>query len=270
MIRGSIVGLLSVIVPLPLAHADSNSSAEEESKAVPTADSEPDSTLFDFAACPADGVQLVGETRHLLLPESDAKCQWTFKDGVLTASPSWDSVVTPESYRDFRMHVEFNVNDAGGDNPEANGNSGLYIQQRYELQILNSHGVAAEDYKDSYCGSLYRLKKPDVLVSKPAGEWQSYDLIFRAARFDDEGKVENARIIAYQNGHLIHDDVSIARKTGAGKPEGREDRPIKLQGHHNKVRFRNVWIQRLSLEKMPDSHRGEAASSGEKPARKDG
>ena len=141
-----------------------------------------------------------------------------------------------------------NVNDVkDATNPEKNGNSGVYIQQRYEIQILNSFGFTKDDYKDSFAGSLYRLKMPDELVSKKAGEWQSYDIAFRAARFDGDKKVENARITVYHNGVLIHDDFSIPRKTGVGKKEGPEPRPIKLQGHNNPVKFRNVWIVELDL-----------------------
>ncbi len=198
---------------------------------------------------PDDAVQLVGPEGHVLVPESKLiKNQWVFKDGVLTASPKWDSLVTPENYGDFRMHVEFNVNNVPDADPEGNGNSGVYIQQRYELQILNSHGVTEEDYKASYAGSLYKQKMPDKLVSKPAGEWQSYDIVFRAARFDDGKKVENARISVKHNGVLIHDDYALTNKTGVGKKEGPEPLPIKLQGHHNPVKFRNIWIQRLELE----------------------
>jgi len=199
--------------------------------------------------CPPGAKQLVGKEGYDLVPESDAKCLWTFKDGVLTASPLWDSVVTRKPYRDFRMHVEFNVNHVPNvKDPEKDGNSGIYIQQRYEIQILNSHGVSEADYKASYCGSLYRLKKPDRLANKPAGQWQCFDIAFRAARFNGAKKVENARITVYQNGALIHDDVSIPRKTGAGQQEGPDPKPIKLQGHHNPVRFRNVWIQALDLD----------------------
>ncbi|MFT5883202.1 MAG: mono/diheme cytochrome c family protein [Crocinitomicaceae bacterium] len=196
-----------------------------------------------------EAVQLVGKRGHILIPEEEeVKSQWVFKDGVLTASPENDSLVTPDSYTDFKMHVEFNVNSVPGVGSEQNGNSGVYIQQRYELQILNSHGIAAEDYKASYAGSLYKQKKPDKLVSKPAGEWQTYDIIFRAARFDRDKKVANARISVKHNGVLIHDDYSLTNKTGRGKKEGPEPFPIKLQGHENKVKFRNVWIQRLELE----------------------
>jgi pimeloyl-ACP methyl ester carboxylesterase len=195
------------------------------------------------ASVPKGAVQWIAAKSSLLVPEkADVACQWQFADGVLTASPSWDSVVTAASYRDFRMHIEFNVNESHDDNPEANGNSGVYIQQRYELQILDSFGVSAKDYKNSYCGSLYRLKKPDQLVCRQAGEWQSFDIVFRGAVFQGDRKAHSARITAYQNGKLIHDDVAIARKTGAGQPEAGDAKPIKLQGHHNQVRFRNFWV----------------------------
>jgi len=198
---------------------------------------------------PADAVTLVEADGYHLIPEGKAPTQWVFADGILTASPAWDSVVTRESYQDFRMHVEFNVNQVKDvKDPEADGNSGIYIQNRYEIQIHNSYGVSEADYTPSHCGSIYRRKKPDRLVCKPAGEWQSFDIVFRAARFDGQKKTANARITVYQNGALIHDDYSIPGKTGAGEKEGPEPRPIKLQGHHNPVRFRNVWIQKLSLD----------------------
>ncbi len=205
------------------------------------------SGIIDFKR-PADAVQLVGESGSQLIPEKGNESRWTFNDGVLTASPKWDSVITPGAYQDFRMHVEFNVNDAGDVPREKNGNSGVYIQQRYELQILNSYGVPQAEYKTNDCGSIYGMKKPDKLVGKPAGQWQSFDIAFRAARFDGQKKVENARITVYQNGELIHDDYALPRKTGAGKREEPTARPIKFQGHHNQVGFRNVWIQELSLD----------------------
>ena len=210
--------------------------------------------IIDFER-PTDAEQLVGESGSRLVPESRYECHWTFDGGVLTASPKWDSVVTPDAYRDFRMHVEFNVNDAGDVPRETNGNSGVYLQQRYELQILNSFGVSEADYNFQDCGCIYGTKKPDKLVCKPAGEWHSFDIAFRAARFDGDRKTVNARITVFQNGELIHDDLELKQKSGAGKPEENSDRPILFQGHHNQVRFRNVWIQELSL--------GEQETAGE-------
>lgn len=197
---------------------------------------------------PDDATQLVGKDKHRLVPEKGDKTNWTFADGVLTAPTGWDSLVTSDAYGDFVLHAEFNVNNKGGDNREADGNSGVYIQERYEIQIQNAHGIKAENFTASYCGSIYKLKKPDHLVSKPAGQWQTYDIVFRAARFEGEKKTENARITVYHNGVLIHDDFEIPRKTGAGKAEGPEPMPIKLQGHNNPVKFRNVWVKALELE----------------------
>ena len=207
--------------------------------------------LLDFRSIPDTASRLIGPDGHTLVPEGEGAGQWSFEAGVLTASPAWDSVVTPDAYGDFRMHVEFAVNVADDENREARGNSGVYIQQRYEVQILDSFEIPWEDYQAWDCGSLYRLRRPDQPASWPAGAWQSYDIVFRAARFVGEQKAEDARITVLHNGRLIHDDVALPRKTGAGKPEGPDPRPIKLQGHHNQVRFRNTWIEALELGSMP-------------------
>jgi hypothetical protein len=216
----------------------------------PIEDKPPSTTrgIIDFQR-PANAVQLVGPSGSQFIAEKPEQVsKWKFDEGVLTASPKWDSVVTPETYQDFRMHVEFNVNHSPEMPPEMNGNSGIYIQLRYELQILNSFGVAPSDFKATDCGSIYQQKKPDQLVCRPAGEWQSFDIAFRAARFHEGQRTENARLTVYHNSQLIHDDYPLKRHSGAGKKEGPEALPIKLQGHHNPVRFRNIWIQRLSLD----------------------
>jgi len=199
---------------------------------------------------PDTATQLVGEEGHIMVPEPGPETNWSFKDGVLTASSKFggDSMLTPKAYGDMLMYVEFNVNDSGQASHEQNGNSGVYIQQRYELQITNAYGVPEEEFKKSYGGSLYRMKKPDKLVSKPAGQWQDYIIVFRAPRWEGDKKTENARITVYHNGALIHDDYEMKRKTGAGKKEGPDDRPTRLQGHRNPVKFRNVWVQPLDLK----------------------
>lgn len=199
---------------------------------------------------PKDAIQLVGKDSHIMVPEPGPKTYWSFKDGELTASTRrpGDSMLTPKAHGDMLMYVEFNVNDSGDKSREKNGNSGVYIQQRYELQITNAYGVSKEDYKKGYCGSIYKTKLPDQIVCKPAGEWQSYIIVFRAPRWDGDKKTENARITVYHNGVLIHDDYEMKNKTGAGRKEGPDARPTRLQGHQNPVRFRNVWIKPLELE----------------------
>ena len=92
------------------------------------------------------------------------------------------------------------------------------------------------------------MKKPDQLVTNPPANGRDYIIVFRAARYDGDEKTENARITVYQTASLIHDDYEMKRKTGAGRREGPDARPTRLQGHNNPVRFRNVWIKALELE----------------------
>ncbi len=171
-----------------------------------------------------------------------SEVRWRFRDGALVVQPGAGSIVTKRRFGDCRLHVEFNVdnNDKGG---QADGNSGVYLQQRYEVQILNSAG---QKPTSDNCGAVYGVKAPDYAMTMPAGRWQIYDIIFRAARWDAAGqKVASARITVYHNGTRIHDDVEIPRHTGAGRPEGSESAPLLLQDHGNRVRFRNIWIMDL-------------------------
>ncbi len=175
-----------------------------------------------------------------LVTENGSAAAWTSADGVLTAGKG--SVMTREKYRDFKLHVEFSVpQPPEGAKDQARGNSGVYIQRRYEVQILDSMGD--DPPKFNGCGSLYRQRAPDKNMCRKPGEWQVYDIAFRAARFDESGKkTENARITVVWNGETVHKDVEIKDKTGAGKPEGPEPGPILLQDHGAPVRFRNLWI----------------------------
>ncbi|QDU74876.1 hypothetical protein Pan97_18950 [Bremerella volcania] len=150
---------------------------------------------------------------------------------------------TKDPVQDFRLHLEFRLPYMPYATGQARSNSGLYIQERYEVQILDSFGLPGEFNE---CGALYRTKSPDVNMCFPPLTWQTYDVYFTAARFDDEGKkISPARITVQHNGILVQDNYVIPNKTGAGKPEGAEPRPIKLQDHGNPVVFRNVWIEYL-------------------------
>jgi hypothetical protein len=138
------------------------------------------------------------------------------------------------------MHLEFKLPYM----PEARGqgraNSGVYLQSRYEVQILDSFGLEGAFNE---CGSLYRYKTPDVNMCFPPLVWQTYEIDFRAAKFDRQGKkIKNAVLTVWHNGVKIHDHFEIERKTGAGQQETPEPIPTKFQNHNNPVRFRNMWI----------------------------
>ncbi|MFO0983802.1 MAG: DUF1080 domain-containing protein [Planctomycetota bacterium] len=180
-------------------------------------------------------------------PLAGSEVKWTQTDGVVTIVPGTGSILTRARYRDFRLHVEFNVPPASaGAAHQERSNSGVYLQRRYEVQILDSFGLESGS---GDCGALYRQRAPDRNACKPPGEWQTYDIVFHAARFETRDgasvKVANARISVRQNGVLIHDDVELQAKTGAGEAEGPEPGPILLQDHGAAVRFRNVWIVAL-------------------------
>lgn len=146
---------------------------------------------------------------------------------------------TSEPYSDFTLHVEYRLPFMPASKDQARGNSGVYLQRRYEVQILDSFG---QDAVFNGAGAVYRTKPSDVNMSLPPLVWQTYDIRFQAARFEDGEKVENARLTVWHNGVKVQDDYELPTKTGAGKPEGPEPMPILFQDHGDPVRFRNVWI----------------------------
>jgi Domain of Unknown Function (DUF1080) len=157
-------------------------------------------------------------------------------DGTLLAG-----VLTKMPVHDFHLHLEFRTPYMPLARGQGRGNSGVYIQQRYEVQILDSFGL---DGVDNECGGLYKQTAPSVNMCLPPLSWQTYDIWFTAARFaaDGKSKIANARITALHNGVPIHSRREITAKTGGGKVEGPEDFPISLQDHGNPVTFRNFWL----------------------------
>lgn len=144
------------------------------------------------------------------------------------------------SYRDFCLHVEFKTPLMPEARGQARGNSGVYLQGRYEVQILDSFGLVSQN---NDCGSLYKQRPPLLNMSFPPETWQTYEIDFRAARFDDQGqKSEPARLTVWHNGIKIHKNVELTGKTGAGAAEGPDPRPIKFQDHGDQVLYRNLWI----------------------------
>ncbi|MFE3599422.1 family 16 glycoside hydrolase [Streptomyces sp. NPDC059142] len=152
---------------------------------------------------------------------------------------------TKQSFRDFRLHAEFRVPKLPDEvTGQDRGNSGVYLQERYEIQILDSFGV--EKLAANEAGAIYNKKAADLNASTAPETWQTYDIVFRAARFDDAGrKTEDARVSVEWNGRTVHDKVALDGPTGAGDAESAAAGAIRLQDHGNKVRFRDVWIEPL-------------------------
>ena len=150
---------------------------------------------------------------------------WKVVHGVyVNTKPSTD-IQTDAEYYDFLLHVDFKVS-------EGSGNSGVYLRDKYEVQIFNSYGKPPED---GGCGALYRRIAPAVNASKPAGKWQTYDITFIGRR-----------LTVLQNGQKVLDNVDVG-PTGTGAASKRPDGPgpLRLQGDHDSVSFRNVRIRPL-------------------------
>jgi hypothetical protein len=148
--------------------------------------------------------------------------------------------VTKHPVDAFRLHLEFRTPYMPQARGQARGNSGVYIQQRYEVQVLDSFGLEGVENE---CGSLYRQTKPDQNMCLPPLAWQTYDIWFTPPKFgDDRQKTENARITVLHNGVAVHRHREITAKTGGGKAEGPDPLPIVLQDHGNPVMFRNIWL----------------------------
>ncbi len=163
-------------------------------------------------------------------------------------------LVSTTTFGDARIHLEW-FSPAGGDGQLA-GNSGVYLQNRYEIQVLATP-AGPNPPAANEAGAIYNIKPADHNASTGRGTWQAYDIWFRAPRFVDGRKVEDARITMYWNGRLVHDDVPIPHPTGAARaggesagPDGRvQTGPLRLQDHasgaEGPVRYRNIWIQPL-------------------------
>ena len=155
-------------------------------------------------------------------------------DGLLM-----EGVTTKDAFGDFTLHLEFRLPFMPHARGQGRANSGVYLQRRYETQILDSFGL---EHKANDCGGLYRQRPADINMCFPPLTWQTYDIDFTAARFKDGKKVKPAEITAKLNGVIIHDAYQLKNKTGAGQKEGPNPLPILLQNHGNPVRFRNWWI----------------------------
>ncbi|MEM9398653.1 MAG: DUF1080 domain-containing protein [Verrucomicrobiota bacterium] len=174
--------------------------------------------------------------------------------GVLETFPrkegnkSGGHLFTKNVYADCEIHLEFKLPYEPEHSGQGRGNSGIFIQNAYEVQILDSYGFESGWTE---AGSIYRVAPSKVNRSRPPGQWQTYDITFRAAQFDESGKLIQApEITVYHNGELIHKDQEIFERSGFTelnrlKPHIQGPAPILLQDHGHRIQFRNFWVKSL-------------------------
>jgi len=157
-------------------------------------------------------------------------------------------IMTEERFTDFMLHLEFMTPDMPDATGQAKGNSGVFLQGRYEVQVLDSYGIEVPGKGD--CGSIYNQFAPLVNACKPPLQWQTYDVVFRGTRVDDSGQVvEPTRLTILQNGLVIQNNIQLPGITGASIDENvAEPGPVLLQDHGNDVKYRNIWIVSLPLK----------------------
>ena len=145
-----------------------------------------------------------------------------------------------QSFTDFSAHFEFLLPFKPFARGQERGNSGVYVQDRYEIQVLDSFGLKGENNE---CGGIYTLAKPAVNMCYPPLTWQTYDIDFTSAKYEDGKKVKNAVLTVKHNGILIHENLELKSNTpGNGKKEDASGGPFQLQGHGNPVFYRNIWV----------------------------
>lgn len=158
------------------------------------------------------------------------------EDGLLMAG-----CLSKQSFRDFTLHLEFRTPFMPASREQGRGNSGMYLQNRYETQVLDSFGLEG---RDNECGGVYSVEPPRLNMCFPPLSWQTYDVEFTAARFDDAGaKSKNAVLTLRHNGVAIYENLELPRLTpGGAADEFPGEGPLQLQDHGNPVHYRNIWV----------------------------
>ncbi|MFW6202404.1 MAG: family 16 glycoside hydrolase [Gemmatimonadota bacterium] len=235
---------------------------DPERPAPPVVEPGPASTTLP-APAPADAIVLLDGDGDLTEWESadGGPAGWTGGNGYVEVRPGSGAIRTRRAFGDIQLHIEWMSPDPPRGDGQDRGNSGVFLMGRYEIQILDSYGNRT--YADGQAGAIYGQYPPLVNASRAPGEWQSYDIIFRRPRFDEDGElVRPAIVTAFHNGVLIHDRVELRGPVGHHRQppyEAHPDRlPLQLQDHGHPVRFRNIWVRELE----PGSSSADADTDG--------
>jgi hypothetical protein len=190
---------------------------------------------------PSDAIVLFDGTN---LDAFEQPANWKVENGY--AEVTGGSIKTRQSFGDCQLHVEFATPAEVQGEGQGRGNSGIYLMDRYEVQILDSFQNAT--YFDGQCAAVYKQQPPTVNACRTPGEWQTYDIFFTAPRFDGDGKlVSPGYVTVVHNGILVQNHFQLAGGTywdqAPSYSAHPEKQPISIQDHGNPMRFRNIWIR---------------------------
>lgn len=207
-------------------------------------------TPGDGAAPPSDAIVLLGDGDDLSMWESKrgGPVEWDINAGELTIPKGKGNIRTRNYFGDCQLHIEWRSPAEVKGNGQGRGNSGIFLMERYEVQILDSYNNRT--YSNGMAASIYKQHVPLVNACMPPGEWQTYDIIWKAPVFNKDSTLkEPAFVTVIHNGVLVQNHVELKGPTEfIGIPEYKyhADRlPIMIQDHGNPISFRNIWIREL-------------------------
>jgi hypothetical protein len=231
------------------AQTDQKWKAHDRNRPAPTAvDPGAPGTETSPGRAPADAIVLFdGKDLSKWTHKDGTPAKWKVTGEYFEVVPKTKDIITKQPFGDMQLHVEFREPAPPVGEDQDRGNSGVIIMGLYEIQVLDSY--QSKTYPDGQSGAVYGQYPPLVNVSRPPGQWQTYEIIFHAPRFDDSGKLlRPAHVTVLQNGVLVQDNVEIHGPTATGEPYKAHTAklPLELQDHNHPVRFRNVWVRELS------------------------
>lgn len=198
-------------------------------------------------AIPSDAIVLLSQDKNQWVKKDGSPIDWTLEKGVLTVKPGTGDIVTRSSFEDCHLHLEWRSPLVVKGEGQGRGNSGIFMQSRYEVQILDNYNN--ETYYNGQAGSIYKQHPPLANACAKTGDWNVYDIIYKAPVFDLFGnKMEAARITVIHNGIVIQNNTEIVGTTeyiGFPKNPTHGGAPFILQDHGDLVSFRNIWVRRL-------------------------
>lgn len=198
---------------------------------------------------PSDAIVLFdGSTLDGWESDGGGAAKWKIENGYMEVNGT-GSIRTKAGFGDCQLHLEFATPGKVESESQGRGNSGVFLMGRYELQILDS--FENPTYADGQCAAIYGQLPPYVNASRKPGEWQSYDIVFVAPRFQDGKVVSKPKLTVFHNGVLVHhaDELigPVAHANVAAFAEHAAELPLGLQDHGNPMRFRNIWVRKLNL-----------------------
>jgi hypothetical protein len=174
--------------------------------------------------------------------------QWKVENGAFTVTPRTGAIKTKQGFGDMQLHIEWSAPTVIKGEGQGRGNSGIFMMSLYELQVLDSY--ESRTYSNGQAGSIYKQHPPLVNAMKAPGEWNTYDVIFTAPKFNADGMlVSPARVTVLHNGILVQNNVEIKGPTEyIGIPNYKAhatEMPLELQDHGDLVSYRNIWVRKL-------------------------